>query len=201
MIVYIETNGIIDLALKQEKAKYTRQLIRLAKANVIQLGVPAVSIAEAYYPLRERIDKFGTYLEQTQQLIRDLGRSTAKAYVELVRAANPLEAQLTVLLDKERISLDDCVSAVTRIANIIPLTDQVLAQALRLKKALNLTEFDAMVCASIVLHAGNLQLPRMAFLSFDEELVRKSSARLRKAGIVSFSNPQACIDYVKRFAI
>lgn len=51
MIVYVETNFVLELALGQEQSDSCREILRLAQSENLSLAVPAYSLMEPYETL------------------------------------------------------------------------------------------------------------------------------------------------------
>jgi hypothetical protein len=58
MIVYVETNWILDIVLKQEKHKESIQVLNASKKGEIILVLPMVCIGEAYNNMSRRNQPF-----------------------------------------------------------------------------------------------------------------------------------------------
>jgi predicted nucleic acid-binding protein len=201
VIVYLETNGILDVALHQERSAQTGQLLSMAADGAIQMYVPAVALAESYYPLRKRTQEFAEYQRMNKRIAEQMNRSSAEEYRFIVRAGSDLEIRLGALLEHERASLRECIVRLSRHAHDIPLSVEVIHGAFELMSSADLTEFDAMICSSILQHAaGAPSDAHKAFLSYDEELAGKAENELRRAGVVTFSDPEKCAAYAQRFA-
>jgi hypothetical protein len=162
--------------------------------------MPAIAFAESYYPLRERLDWFTEYQRKTQEAVRKMGRSQAEAYRRIVDAGNELETRLGTVLIQEREALQQSILSLAALAECVPLTADVIRASVDLAAALGLTEFDAMVCASIINHADTHPGDRKAFLSYDQDLLRNGDSDLRQAGIALFADAGPCLAYTQRFA-
>lgn len=200
MILYLETNGILELALAQERAADTERLVELAQSGTIALVVPAIAFAESYYPLRERLQWFEQYQRMTQEAVGAMGRTQTEAYRRIVDAGNELETRLGTVLIQERESLQRSILSLAGLAECIALSADVIRASIDLAAALGLTEFDAMVCASIINHADADPQSRKAFLSYDQDLLRSGGPDLRQAGITLFADAGQCLAYAQRFA-
>jgi len=200
VILYLETNGILELALRQERVADTERLVELAKAGNIALAVPAIALAESYYPLRERMQWFEQYQRMTQEAVSAMGRSQAEAYTKIAAAGSEVETQLVAILTQERGSLEQSILSLIDLAESIPLSADIIQSSINLSAAIGLTEFDAMICASVINHANGEPDARKAFLSYDEDLLRNGRRELRHAGIDLFSDAEQCLAYAQRFA-
>ncbi len=201
MILYLETNGILDLALRQERSARTQELIELTRQGVLGLCVPAMALAESYYPLRERLQVLRDYRGMTNEMTGSMARSQAETYREIVAVGNELENRVGAIIDQERSSLRQCLIQLTDIADDIPLSSAIVRAGIDLMLARDLTEFDAMICASILQHAAGVPANRpKAFLSYDMDLVPVMYTEFRQAGVITFSDAEQCIAYVQHFA-
>lgn len=78
MIVYVETNFVLELALSQEEHEACRELLDIAKkVPSAELALPAVSVGEAYDTFerkrRHRAELHDSLRGETGQLTRSAG--------------------------------------------------------------------------------------------------------------------------------
>lgn len=187
MIVYVESNFILEIALVQDAHDACEQLIALAENKKIVLAIPAFSVAETHSTVerrhRDRRDLHRKLSPELQQLAR------TRSYTVQSEAMKTITGLLMSSIDDERTRLSTTAAAILSASRTIPLTADVLASATRLQPLHGLTSTDAIVFASVLSDLGPETAPPAAscFLnrdrkgfdvpSVDEEL-RKRGCRL-----------------------
>ncbi|HEX8674121.1 MAG TPA: hypothetical protein VF710_19640 [Longimicrobium sp.] len=163
MIVYAESNFLLELAYLQEEHESCEEILALAESGRIRLLLPAFAVVEARMSVlrqaRRRVE-FNNWLEQQ---VRELARS--KPYAGLAVKSRDVTSALLGSGDEERRRLDQVVERVHRIAHILPTTGEILDRASTVEDELSLSPQDAVVYASV---AHNLQqdpLPAKVFLN------------------------------------
>lgn len=150
MIVYVESNFILELAAAQEEHEYCEQLIQLAEAREIRLVLPAFSISEPIQTLYRRHAERREIQRVLNEDIRLLART--KSFEERLRHGAEVVSILDESRREEQRRLDEVLERVTAVAEIIPLSEQVVVGARQLREEANLQHPDAVVLASVVDH-------------------------------------------------
>ena len=75
MIVYVESNFVLELAFLQEEYERCLELLRLAESQDIHLVLPAFSIGEPYEVWVRRSKQRRALRDQLSTAIRELSRS------------------------------------------------------------------------------------------------------------------------------
>ncbi|MEX1363901.1 MAG: hypothetical protein AB1Z98_12285 [Nannocystaceae bacterium] len=127
MRVYVETNFVLELALKQTERDACERLIELAREGSVVLVIPAFSIFEAYYALsakkmgiRRVTDPMGTELRR--QLVR------TEDFIEIDRLSADLVGALTASLERAESRLEQLKATLFRVADILALGPAQLDQ-------------------------------------------------------------------------
>jgi len=76
MIVYVESNYILEIALQQEQFKYAQKLLELSQKKIINLVIPSISIIEPYWTINNKSHKRNKINEYLNQEIKQLNRSS-----------------------------------------------------------------------------------------------------------------------------
>lgn len=174
MIVYVESNFILEWAAAQEEHEYCEQVIALAEAGEIQLVLPAFSISEPIHTLHRRHTE---RKELQQQLNKDISLlSRTGSYEDRLRHGVEVVSILDESRREEQRRLDEVLERITGAAEIIPLGQDVVARARQLRGEADLKHPDAVVLASVLTHLETtnqeehklfLQRDRKDFLSPD----------------------------------
>ena len=86
MIVYVESNFILELAFTQDEASSCEDVLGLAEAGAISLVLPAYSIAECYEALLRRSRDRSALRDRVAEEFRHLGRS--QPYAQMVEGSS-----------------------------------------------------------------------------------------------------------------
>jgi predicted nucleic acid-binding protein len=148
VIVYVETNFILELALQQEDADSAEELLRLSESGEIQLSVPAFSIAEAFASLAQRRAERNRVFDSIDRQARDLDRSRHQQ--SLVAGLRALATEMVSVSRQERDRLDSIILRLVRTANRIDTDRATYDLARYYVTAQDLSYQDAIVLASVV---------------------------------------------------
>ena len=145
MIVYIESNFVLELALEQEQHAACSSILARCKTGKVKLVIPAFSIAEPYQTLGRR---FRERKELRERLLRELdllGRTHSyRATVDTIRELSDL---FVTSQDDEDQRLRGSVDRILEVAELIPLDTTVIRQASF--RPYGLDALDALVFASV----------------------------------------------------
>lgn len=148
MIVYAESNFLLELAFLQEEHGPCRSLMDYAEAGRINLVVPAYCLGECLERLERRKRQRTSIQSSLQNEIRELGRSArTEGLSEQLRAVT--EA-LVRGASSDWARYDDVIGRLLRCGELIPLDAAILARCVGLRGALGLSPQDAVVMASVL---------------------------------------------------
>jgi hypothetical protein len=119
MIVYLESNFILELAYLQEEHSNCEQILELSRADDAQLVLPAFAIAEPYSAWVGRKKRRGALHNELTRELRELGRSAPYAgsreeFQEITKA-------LLVSGEDEKRRLDEAIEKVLQASILIPI--------------------------------------------------------------------------------
>lgn len=149
MIIYVETNFVLEFARLQEQHDSCEGILSLAEAQKVSLIIPAFSITEARTALlRLRKQRVEFHTRQLIPHLHELSRS--KPYREISSASEPLTKALIESSQRETAELESVTSRLLHCGHIIPLETVIVESAVRNEKKLGLEAPDAAVYASII---------------------------------------------------
>lgn len=151
MIVYVETNFILELAYLQERCESCRGILDLASTGAIALAIPAVCAAEARATWYRRAAERREFQTALQRQIREISRS--EPFRTLIDQSRDVLAALIAGSEESRDRLELAIDSFARSATMIPLTSDIVAIARWHELAYSLTPQDAVVLASVRAHA------------------------------------------------
>lgn len=151
MIVYVETNFLLEIAFQQESYESCEEILRLAGNGSISLVLPACCITESYlgwHGINSRRRKFQAEL---QNHLREMSRSAP--YRGLVDQYATVLVTLVAGREETRQRLIAAIASVEADGATIPLTTEILSMVDSHEDAYSLSPQDALVLASVKSHA------------------------------------------------
>ena len=150
MIVYVESNFVLELAFLQEEHENCLELLSLSESGDICLVLPAFSIGEPYEAWVRRSKQRRGLHEQLITAIHELSRS--RPY----QGSSDEFQELTNLLrrsgEEEKLRLDDTLERILQTVEVIPIGLSTIRAAITFQKSLDLSPQDSIVYASILDH-------------------------------------------------
>lgn len=150
MIVYAESNFVLELAFLRRDHQDAERLLELSESGTNRVAVPAFSLAEPYETLTRRAKTRRSLQEQLATEIDELARS--QPYAELTETSRTVTSVLAASAAEERQRLASVVERVVRAADIIPLSAGTVLASLEFQTSLGLSAQDAIVYASVEEH-------------------------------------------------
>lgn len=163
MILYVESNFVLEIAYFQEERSTCEELLALADSKEIELVIPAYSLTEPYETLvrrsNERRQLHATLLRELHQLSRS---STYTAKQESFQDVTKI---LIDSIEEHRKSLDSTIQRILSTARIISTTPEILSASLTNKERLGLQPQDAFVYSSILFDAQHAPTGPKCFIT------------------------------------
>lgn len=151
MLVYIESNFVIEYALQQEDYESCKHILQLCRDGAIQLVIPAFCLLEPNETfvrrekerkqLKRSIDIQNKQLSRTPSYREDIGQLDLFATRVLIES-----------IQQDFSSLEEKRNELLKIATIIPLTTEVFLDISDIQNEYDLTVPDATVYSSIRNH-------------------------------------------------
>jgi predicted nucleic acid-binding protein len=163
MIVYVESNFLLELAYMQEEHESCEQLLVLAEEQRIRLLLPAFCVAEARMSLARQTRERARFHDMLAQQIREISRS--KPYSEVPSKTRDLISALIDSGEDERGRLDAALDRVMSFGQILPTSADVLRMAHAAETRFGLSPQDSVVYASVVGDFGNAPHASKCFLN------------------------------------
>jgi predicted nucleic acid-binding protein len=164
VIVYVETNFVLELALLQEQHESCVALLELCRADRVRLVVPAFSLTEPYGTLTLRKVQRNRTRGELAPVLRELQRTSHYA-----RAVAEMDASLRLLFldsaDDELRRFGTVRDSLTAVAEVVPLDRSVFTAATGYEEQHGLSAQDALVYASVLHHLRDERPARSCFLN------------------------------------
>ena len=167
MIVYVESNFVLELALLQEEHQSCDSIVSLAESLTIDLAIPAFSLAEPYDVWRRRN---GERTELYERLIQEMGQlARSKPYANTIEDLRDPASILERSGNEDKRRLDLTVGRILDSAAVIPLQGEILKEAIQFQRSLDLSPQDSVVYASVIAHLSAAPPGPKCFLNRDRK--------------------------------
>ncbi|MEP7338969.1 MAG: PIN domain-containing protein [Acidobacteriota bacterium] len=150
MILYVESNFVLELAFLREEHDACLELLQLATAQKVNLVLPAFSIGEPYEAWVRRANKRRDLHEKLTAEIRELARS--KPYRQSSEDFLGVTELLTKSGEEEKHRLDETLNRILNLAEVIPIDLPTIKTSINLQKSHGLSPQDSIVFASVLAH-------------------------------------------------
>ena len=167
MIVYVESNFVLELALLQEEHESCQALLSLAESQDIDLVLPAFSIGEPYETWVRRSKQRRELRDQLGKAIRELSRS--RPYERSLHQFQELANLLFRSGEEEKLRLEETLERLLQTAEVVPIGLNTIRAATTLQKTRNLSPQDAIVYASILDHLASAPDQLRCFVTKDSK--------------------------------
>lgn len=148
MIVYVESNFVLEIVLGQEQATSAEALLALAEAGALQLILPSLALAEPFGTITQRERARHKLANDIAATLRDLQRS-APHQGEAALVANAV-AGLASIAGREYMRLHDVIARLLTAARVIELDGARFALARAYQPRYGLSPQDSIIYASVV---------------------------------------------------
>ena len=150
MIVYVESNFVLELAFLREEHESCSALLSLSEPGDICLVLPAFSIGEPYEAWVRRSKQRIELNRQLKTAIHELSRSGP--YQE---SSDEFQELINLLLrsgEEEKQRLDETLEKILQTVKVIPIDLGIIRDAITFQSSLDLSPQDSIVYASILDH-------------------------------------------------
>ncbi|WP_342597082.1 PIN domain-containing protein [Cyanobacterium aponinum UTEX 3222] len=166
IIVYVESNFVLELVLEQEEFYFCQQILELSSQKKIKLVLPAYSLVEPNEKLirnaRQRKQIYNNLKQELMQLKR------SKSYKKYITNIDDhLEYLLIKSEEKERRAFQQIQKKLIEFGEIIPLNVEIIKKIHEenIEEFYNLSPQDAVVFCSIMNHLKKLSPSTSYFLN------------------------------------
>lgn len=167
MIVYVETNFLLEVAYQQDGCESCRQILMLARQGKLTLIVPAFSLIEARQTWKRRNSERNALQTQLQPVIRQLARS--EPFRTVTESSRELLAALLASGEDSRLRLEEAISALIADASVLPFSTEIAARARQEELTFGLSPSDAVVYATVISHLEKTLPGPKCFLNRDSK--------------------------------
>ncbi|MBU2534555.1 MAG: hypothetical protein KKD83_00105 [Chloroflexi bacterium] len=152
MIVYIESNFVLELSLEQEQAKSANDILLLAENGKIELAFPAFALAEPFATIAHRERERRRLCSSFSGQLRELQRS--KQHQDVVSQLEPAPNLLLEIGKKEFDLLQSTVMRLLKVGKSIGISMIGFQKALAYQDRYGLSPQDSIIYSLVI---GDLQ--------------------------------------------
>jgi predicted nucleic acid-binding protein len=197
VIVYAETNFLLEIAYQQDGCESCREIMALAGKDQLSLVLPAFSLTEGRQTWDRRSSEHNVLQNQLQPIIRQLARS--QPFRTLTESSRDLLAALAASGEDTRLRLEEAISELSANATILPLTADIVARARKEELNLSLSPSDAVVYAAVISHVEKAPGGPKCFINRDSKGFAHPSVtnELARFGCKVITNFNQGLDYIR----
>ena len=199
MIVYVESNFVLEIAFAQEESEACDSIIELAEFGSINLFIPAISVSEPYEVVvrrtRHRLDLYNRLTLELTQLSR------SRPYSQIVEQSQELVSLLISSGQDEKLRLDSTLSRILGCTGVLPINGETLVSAIEFQSRLNLSPQDSLVYAAVVTHLDSAPTDPKCFLNRNSKdfLIQDIDSQLESLGCQMIPRFAQGLEYIQRF--
>lgn len=169
MIVYVESNFVLELAFLQEEHESCEKFLRLSESKDIHLVLPAFSIGEPYETWVRRLKQRQGLHEQLSTTIGELSRS--RPYQESSQEFQDLTNRLLSSVKQEKSRLNKTLERILQTVEVIHINLSIIREAIKFQESRDLEPQDSIVYASIIEHLTTASRGLRCFITKDKDFV------------------------------
>jgi PIN domain. len=167
VIVAVETNFILQLALQQEQAEQAERILKLAEDKKIEIAIPACAFPEAYTKLVGLSKLRNKLLDDLRRELKQMARS--KVHASLEQTSKDITDALATTGTQFADDLDKIANRLRACATIIPLTSEVTKVMSYLELLFDLEPGDAFIYASVESYLDTRKDEQKVFVTTDKD--------------------------------
>jgi predicted nucleic acid-binding protein len=153
LIIYVETNFVLELAYQRSTFEHCQRLLDLAAQRRIELVIPSFALVEARMAWQRNVTRRTRLHSQVRTELGELARS--RPLMNIPAQSQAFVAALIDSAQQDRDRLEAAVSTLADIGSVIATTPATLRLALSVEQRVGLSPQDALVYASVVEHIGS----------------------------------------------
>lgn len=168
MRIYLETNFVQELVLLQAESDACETILKLCEDGKTDLVVPAFSIVEPSWKLKENKTRREEFRAQLQKDLGQLKRTSG--YDSEIQQIKHVDTILSRIIDEEHRRSINVHEQLFKLADFIPLDSDVLTLTTESGPLFPLFKryTDLVVCASVIRHLDQFPEPHSYFLNKDK---------------------------------
>lgn len=150
MKIFVESNFVLELALRQEQHPSCDRLLGLAESRSVELLVPAYALIEPYETLIRRGNERRRIQREVEAELRQLARTGH--YADALKGFRSTTAILAESIDDELKRLDELHTRLLDCAVLLPFSETILRLAAACRHRHALLPPDSLIYATVLDH-------------------------------------------------
>ena len=164
MVVYVESNFVLELAFRQEQAGSCREILEVCRGGRARLVLPAFCAAEPFQAFVGRSKERKRAANDLTIQLGQLARSETFGE-EAAEALQRVTGLLVRSTEEERAGLQSALQDLLDVAVVIPMDLGIIRNAAELEGSFRLSPQDAIVLASVLEHLTDARPGKSCFLN------------------------------------
>jgi len=148
MIVYVESNFVLEVALEQQDAPSAQAILALAEEGKIQLSFPTFALIEPFWTVRHRGRMRRDLHASLRMQLNQLQRS--RQHEKFISILKPV---LTTMLEIEKKEMDLLESTARRLLGVgesIEINRPIFEQAMKYQRHYDLSPQDSIIYSAVI---------------------------------------------------
>jgi hypothetical protein len=159
LIVYIETNFVLELAYLRPTSDNCQHLLDLAAHRKISLVVPAFALIEARMAWQRTVARRNRLHSEVRAEVGELSRS--RPLTDIASQSQAFVAALIDTAEQDRYRLESAVEALRQRATVLSTESELITQAYAAELVYDLSPQDSVVYMSVLGHAERNAGPKL----------------------------------------
>src|SRR6266705_5640048 len=148
MIVYVESNFVLEIALRQEQSVFAEAILSLAEQDKIELAFPSFALSEPFTTLMYRSGKRLSLYRELEMTLKEIKRSEALKHI--AQSMETLVAALKQAQGNEFVPLHSVFGRMLAAGRCIEIDLSIFADALAYQGSLGLLSQDSIIYAAVI---------------------------------------------------
>jgi predicted nucleic acid-binding protein len=150
LIVYVETNFILELAYLRSTSDNCQRLLELARDRRVQIVISSFALVEARLAWQRKVSHRNSLHSAVRSELKELARS--RPLIEIPAQSQAFVAALIDSAQQDRGRLEAAVDSIITVATVTPTDPPIVMRAYEVEQRTGLSPQDALVYATVVSH-------------------------------------------------
>ncbi len=151
MIVYVESNFILELALEQKESPVVDDILKLAENGVIDLAFPGFSLGETFTSIMHTQSERQGLRNRSDTVLKQLRQSVqSELHKQVVSSLPPVLTLLTELAARELELLHTTITRMLHAGRLLEVSTSSFLQAVVYQNKFGIRPKDSIIYAGII---------------------------------------------------
>jgi predicted nucleic acid-binding protein len=167
LIVYVETNFLLELAYLQPTADHCQRLLDMAEQHQFELVISSFALIEARLAWQRNVKRRNQLEAAVRKEVRELSRS--RPLIDMPAQSQAFVAALIDTAQQDRVRLEAAIVSVTTVGTVTPPDPAALARAYLIEQRVDLSPQDAVIYASVLQHIEGRAVDEKVFVTTNKD--------------------------------